>query len=44
MAYSPALALATKRVVVKRPDYAEDLDGVKPNAVIETKKTVSMST
>ncbi|MGL6124217.1 MAG: class I SAM-dependent methyltransferase, partial [Shewanella sp.] len=23
---------------VKRPDYAEDLDGVKPNMVIETKK------
>ncbi|MGI2149925.1 class I SAM-dependent methyltransferase [Shewanella baltica] len=35
---APALALATKRVVVKRPDYAEDLDGVKPNTVIETKK------
>lgn len=34
----PALALATKRVVVKRPDYAEDLNGVKPSTVIETKK------
>lgn len=34
----PALDLATKRVVVKRPDYAEDLDGLKPNAVIATKK------
>ncbi|MGE6570435.1 class I SAM-dependent methyltransferase [Shewanella vesiculosa] len=35
---APAIALATKRVVVKRPDYAEDLDGVKPHSVIETKK------
>lgn len=35
---APALALASKRVVVKRPDYAEDLDGVKPSTVIETKK------
>ncbi|MCL2915157.1 class I SAM-dependent methyltransferase [Shewanella corallii] len=34
----PALTLAGKRVVVKRPDYAEDLDGVKPSAVIATKK------
>ncbi|MCF1427081.1 MAG: class I SAM-dependent methyltransferase [Shewanella sp.] len=34
----PALALAAKRVVVKRPDYAEDLDGVKPSTVIATKK------
>lgn len=35
---TPALALATKRVVVKRPDYAEDLDGIKPSMVIATKK------
>lgn len=35
---TPALAIATKRVVVKRPDYAEDLNGVKPSTVIETKK------
>ncbi len=35
---TPALALATERVVVKRPDYAEDLNGMKPNMAIETKK------
>lgn len=35
---TPAMTLATKRVVVKRPDYAEDLDGVKPSMVIATKK------
>lgn len=35
---APAIALASKRVVVKRPDYAEDLDGVKPSMVIATKK------
>ncbi|WP_298443071.1 class I SAM-dependent methyltransferase [uncultured Ferrimonas sp.] len=35
---APALALASKRVVVKRPDYAEDLDGKKPSTVIATKK------
>ncbi|WP_087020619.1 class I SAM-dependent methyltransferase [Thaumasiovibrio subtropicus] len=35
---TPALALATERVVVKRPDYAEVLDGVKPTMAIETKK------
>lgn len=35
---APAMELATKRVVVKRPDYAEDLDGVKPSTVIATKK------
>jgi 16S rRNA (guanine1516-N2)-methyltransferase len=34
----PALALATKRVVVKRPDYAPWLNQVKPTMVIETKK------
>nr|WP_126168747.1 class I SAM-dependent methyltransferase [Shewanella khirikhana] len=34
----PALKLAQKRVVVKRPDYAEDLDGIKPSTRIETKK------
>ena len=35
---APALALATKRVVVKRPDYAEFLAGQKPAMAIETKK------
>lgn len=35
---APALRLAQKRVVVKRPDYAEDLDGIKPSTRIETKK------
>ncbi|MGR5144037.1 class I SAM-dependent methyltransferase [Photobacterium sp. DNB23_23_1] len=35
---APALALATKRVVVKRPDYAEFLAGQKPATAIETKK------
>ena len=34
----PALALATKRVVVKRPDYAEWLNQIKPSMAIETKK------
>ncbi|WP_117235563.1 class I SAM-dependent methyltransferase [Vibrio maerlii] len=34
----PALELATKRVVVKRPDYANWLDEQKPNMAIETKK------
>ncbi|GIU47294.1 ribosomal RNA small subunit methyltransferase J [Shewanella sairae] len=35
---APAMGLATKRVVVKRPDYADDLDGAKPSMVIATKK------
>ncbi|MCG7498880.1 class I SAM-dependent methyltransferase [Vibrio sp. Of7-15] len=35
---APAMALATKRVVVKRPDYAEWLDESKPSMAIETKK------
>lgn len=35
---APALALAAKRVVVKRPDYAPWLDEQKPSMVIETKK------
>lgn len=35
---APALALAAKRVVVKRPDYAEVLAGCQPSTVIETKK------
>jgi 16S rRNA (guanine1516-N2)-methyltransferase len=35
---TPALALASKRVVVKRPDYAEPLAGRKPSMAIETKK------
>lgn len=34
---APALALATRRVVVKRPDYAEPLAGQKAAAAIETK-------
>ncbi|MFC5079191.1 Ribosomal RNA small subunit methyltransferase J [Vibrio thalassae] len=34
----PALKLATKRVVVKRPDYADWLDEKKPTMAIETKK------
>lgn len=34
----PALALATKRVVVKRPDYAQWLAEQKPTMAIETKK------
>nr|WP_040890833.1 class I SAM-dependent methyltransferase [Vibrio ezurae] len=35
---APALKLASKRVVVKRPDYAPWLDQVKPSMAIETKK------
>lgn len=35
---APALSLATKRVVVKRPDYAPWLDDNKPSMAIETKK------
>lgn len=35
---APALALATKRVVVKRPDYANWLDEQRPTMAIETKK------
>ncbi|MCJ2378536.1 class I SAM-dependent methyltransferase [Vibrio sp. ZSDZ34] len=35
---APALQLACKRVVVKRPDYADWLDGQKPSMAIETKK------
>lgn len=35
---APALQLATKRVVVKRPDYADWLAGQKPSMAIETKK------
>ena len=34
----PALKLASKRVVVKRPDYAEPLANIKPSTVIATKK------
>ncbi|MEG0281493.1 MAG: 16S rRNA (guanine(1516)-N(2))-methyltransferase RsmJ [Morganella sp. (in: enterobacteria)] len=34
---APALALATRRVVVKRPDYAEPLAGQKAPAALETK-------
>lgn len=34
----PALALAAKRVVVKRPDYANWLNERKPSMAIETKK------
>lgn len=36
--FEPAYALATKRVVVKRPDYAEFLAGKTPSTQIETKK------
>ncbi|WP_188014138.1 class I SAM-dependent methyltransferase [Photobacterium damselae] len=36
--FAPAMALATKRVVVKRPDYAEFLAGEQPSMAIETKK------
>ena len=36
--FAPAMALATKRVVVKRPDYAEFLANTKPSTAIETKK------
>nr|WP_086939227.1 class I SAM-dependent methyltransferase [Thaumasiovibrio occultus] len=35
---TPALALATQRVVVKRPDYAEPLNNQVPSMAIETKK------
>ncbi|WP_028112552.1 class I SAM-dependent methyltransferase [Ferrimonas kyonanensis] len=35
---TPALSLAAKRVVVKRPDYAEPLNGVAATMAIETKK------
>lgn len=35
---APALSLATKRVVVKRPDYAEPLANQTPSTKIETKK------
>ncbi|CAH0532239.1 Ribosomal RNA small subunit methyltransferase J [Vibrio stylophorae] len=35
---TPALALATKRVVVKRPDYAPDLNHIAPTLRMETKK------
>lgn len=38
----PALKLAAKRVVVKRPDYAEWLDEKKPTMAIETKKIALM--
>jgi 16S rRNA (guanine1516-N2)-methyltransferase len=36
--FSPARKLARKRLVVKRPDYAEPLAGVKPTMTITTKK------
>lgn len=35
---TPALKLAEKRVVVKRPDYAGYLDNIEPTMKIETKK------
>lgn len=35
---APALSLASKRVVVKRPDYADWLANQKPSMAIETKK------
>ncbi len=40
----PALVLATKRVVVKRPSYAGWLDDEKPTMAIETKKIDLMFT
>lgn len=36
----PALQLAQKRVVVKRPDYAPWLGNRKPSMAMETKKQV----
>lgn len=39
----PAMVLATKRVVVKRPDYANWLNEQKPTMAIETKKIALMS-
>ncbi|MEZ8631808.1 class I SAM-dependent methyltransferase [Vibrio lentus] len=36
--FEPAMKLASKRVVVKRPDYASWLDEQKPSMAIETKK------
>ncbi|MFT4925476.1 MAG: 16S rRNA (guanine1516-N2)-methyltransferase [Phenylobacterium sp.] len=36
--FAPAMQLAQKRVVVKRPDYATPLAGQAPTMVIETKK------
>ncbi|MGL6315234.1 class I SAM-dependent methyltransferase [Vibrio sp. WXL103] len=36
--WQPAMALASKRVVVKRPDYAPYLGGQTPSMKIETKK------
>lgn len=40
---APALALASKRVVVKRPDYAEWLDGQKPRWRSKPKRIVLTS-
>lgn len=34
----PAMQIAKKRVVVKRPDYADYIAGIKPSMAIETKK------
>ena len=39
---SPALNIAQKRVVVKRPDYAEYLNQQQPSASIKTKRTDSI--
>lgn len=36
--FAPAMKVAAKRVVVKRPDYAEYLAEAKPSMAIETKK------
>jgi 16S rRNA (guanine1516-N2)-methyltransferase len=36
--FAPAMRVATKRVVVKRPDYAEYIANVEPSMAIETKK------
>lgn len=36
--FAPAMRVATKRVVVKRPDYAEYIANAEPSMAIETKK------
>jgi 16S rRNA (guanine1516-N2)-methyltransferase len=36
--FEPAMRVATKRVVVKRPDYAEYIANAEPSMAIETKK------
>lgn len=36
--FAPAMQLATKRIVVKRPDYAEYMNNQEPSMAIKTKK------